>query len=137
MARPPRNEVAVKSLKDALTKLQTQYHRRTGRRATSKDIELFGYRHLEMRVSDESIRKALTGHVDPSTCNVELLLVLAGFFDVSPDELGKFAAEKVRRILAAAGVAGPDDGGGVQISPNAWKAEAPRIRRQLTLLTAA
>jgi hypothetical protein len=112
MARPPRNELAVKSLADAVKSLQLQHKRRRGgRAATSKDIELFGYRNLEMRVSDESIRKALTGQVDPTTCNVELLIVLAAFFEVSPDELGAFAAERVRRIVAFAASGGPDGGG--------------------------
>lgn len=31
----------------------------------------------------------------------------------------------------------PKGGGDVLVSPNAWKAEAPRIHRQLTLITAA
>lgn len=112
MARPPRNDVAIKSFSDAVTTLQKQYRRlHHGRSASTKDIELFGYGQLGMRVSEESIRKALTGQVDPTTCNIELLIVLAAFFEVTPDELGNFAAERVRRILAFASFSGPDDGG--------------------------
>lgn len=57
MARPPRNELAVKSLADAVDALHTQYRLREGHNASTKDIELFGYGELNMRVSEESIRK--------------------------------------------------------------------------------
>lgn len=111
MARPARNELAVKSFGTAVKALHTQHTKATARPATSKDIELFGWARCGMRVSDESIRKALAGNVDPMTCNVELLIVLAAFFEVSPDELGSFAAERVRKIVAFAATGGPDGGG--------------------------
>jgi hypothetical protein len=111
MARPPRNELAVKSFTDAVKALHKQHAKRHGQPATAKDIELFAYRTMEMRVSDESVRKVFAGQVDPTTCNVELLISLAAFFEVSPDELGSFAGERVRRILAFASVSGPDGGG--------------------------
>ena len=137
MARPPRNELAVKSFADAVSKIHTQYKRQHGRSATTKDIELYGFGTLGMRVSEESIRKAFHGQVDPTTCNVELLFVLAAFFEVTPDDLGNFAAERARRILAFASPAGPDGGGDVLISPTAWNTDGARFSRQLSLLPAA
>ena len=134
MARPPRNELAVKSLADAVGVLQTQHKRQTGRPATSKDIELFGFGSLDMRVSEESIRKALTGQVDPTTCSIELLLVLASYFEVTTDELGGFASERVRRILAVAADPAYPTGGPISAEPGSPCTRSPQVDDLATVL---
>lgn len=92
--------------------------------ATAKDIELWSYANLGMRVSEESVRKALRGAIDPMQCSAELLLALAAFFGVSPDELGHIAAERVRPFLAYATEHGPDGGGGLRTSQSRCTAQA-------------
>lgn len=133
MARPSRNELAVKSFADAVSALHTQHKRQAGRAASPKDIELTGYARLGMRVSEESIRKALLGQVDPMQCNVELLIVLANFFEVSPDELGTFASERIRRIVAFATPVGPDGGGDMRSAQS--RCTAPGSRWELATVT--
>lgn len=118
MARPQRNEMATKQLASAVTRLHKH------KPATAKDIELWSYANLGMRVSEESVRKALRGAIDPMQCSAELLLALAAFFGVSPDELGHIAAERVRPFLAYATNYGPDGGGDLRIAKSRCTAQA-------------
>lgn len=101
MARPPRNALAIQDFSRNMAKV-TRHNA-----ATPKDIELWAYATLGFRVGQESIRKALNGEIDPTQCAVELLLVLAEFYGVEPQRLGKFADERIRPIMALSSIHGP------------------------------
>lgn len=83
--------------------------------ATPKDIELWAYTRLGLRVGEESIRKALKGDVDPTQCAGELLLVLAAFYGVEPSALGHHAERRMQPFLTWAR-RGPDETPGQEIS---------------------
>ena len=106
MARTPRNEIATKEFHKALTKLA----RRKG--VQYKDVELWAYAERNVRVSDEMVRRAHVGDVDPTGCAVELLLVLRDYYDAGPGDLGEFAQRKMDAVLA---FAGPKSGPGQQV----------------------
>ena len=86
--------------------------------ASPKDIELWAYLNLGLRVGEESIRKALKGDVDPTQCAAELLVALAGFFGVEAAALGHHAEARIKPFLAWAGRHGPDSGPGQEIRPS-------------------
>lgn len=107
MARHPRNDMAAKELHLHLKRLAKQ------RPATAKDIELETYARSNVRVGQETIRKALAGEVDPTQCNVEVLSAFTAFYGVTPDKLGKFAERRLHDYFTLAGVVpggGPDQG---------------------------
>lgn len=87
--------------------------------ASAKDIELWAYANLGLRVGHESIRKALNGDIDPAQCAVELLMALAGFYGVDPSELGHHAEARLQAVLAFAGRKGPDTPNGQELSRRA------------------
>lgn len=72
-----------------------------------KDIELWTYSHLGLRVGTESIRKALHGQVDPTQCAAELLMALTAYYGVTPAELGRFAEQRLQSVLAFAATMDP------------------------------
>lgn len=114
VARPRKNEVAVRDLHRALAKL--------GKRkpASAKEIERWIWtNHDGAGISDESIRKALLGEIDPDACNVELLFALRSFYGVDIDGLGRFAAARMRAALSLAGV-GPSGPSGQGIDRSGW-----------------
>lgn len=113
MARPRRNEIASKELHKAVTKLA----RKRNPTAKPKDIELWAYAERGVRVSEESIRKAHLGEIDPTQCAVELLLVLRGFYDAGPGELGDTAE---RRMLAVAAFHTPSTPSGQESDASGW-----------------
>lgn len=90
--------------------------------ATPKDIELWAYANLDIRVGEESIRKALKGDVDPNQCAVELLMSLTGFYGVDPSALGHIAEARLRSVLTFASTLndGPDSPGGQVIDASGW-----------------
>lgn len=91
--------------------------------ASAKDIELWAYANLGLRVSDESIRKALNGDIDPTQCAVELLMAVAAFYDVEPQDLGHHAESRLQAVLTYAGRSGPDDSGGLGGVNRAWNGD--------------
>lgn len=103
MARHPRNEMAVAQFGVRVARLAKKHP------ATPKDIELWAYSHLGLRVGEESIRKALKGEVDPTQCAGELLMVLAAFYGVEPSALGHHAERRMQPFLTWAGKRGPDE----------------------------
>lgn len=94
--------MAMKQLGTSLASLS----RRTP--ASPKDIELWTYANHNVRLGEETIRKAHRGQVDPMTCSFDLLVALVAFYGVEPEALGHVAANRVRSVLAMAG--GTDDG---------------------------
>lgn len=119
MARPPRNEVAVANFARHVARLAKRQP------TTAKDIELWAYANLGLRVSQESTRKALNGEIDPTQCAVELLLALLGYFGVEPSALGSAAEKRLRPVLAFA--ADPNGGGGQEVRSTIWKAKVVPI----------
>lgn len=92
-----------------------------------KDIELWAYANLDLRVGTESIRKALAGQVDPTQCAVELLLALAGYYGVGPEALGHFAEARLRPVIAFAGsMTPPDTPDGQVIDASGWFGQTAR-----------
>lgn len=105
MARSRRNEVAIKQFAVAISRI-TKNHPDV----TPKDIERWGWTRYDLTVAEESIRKALRGQIDPTQCAVELLLLIAGYFEVEPSGLGSIAEGRLRSVLAFAGDStGPSD----------------------------
>lgn len=80
--------------------------------ATPKDIELWAYRNHNVRLGEETIRKAHRGLVDPTTCSFDLLVALVAFYECEPDDLGHVAAHRIRSVLAMAAATDtpPDQG---------------------------
>lgn len=105
MARPPRNDLATKDLASRVQRLARR------RPSSAKDIELWAFAELGLRVGHESIRKALAGEIDPTQCNVELLMALAAYYEVEPAELGTHAERRLRPFLAFAARVSPPEGG--------------------------
>lgn len=118
MARHPRNELAVKDFHKNLTKAVSM----STADPIPKRIELWIHSTSGHHVAEESIRRALRGEIDPTGCNAELILGLAGYFEVSPRDLGKFAAERVEQVMVLAGAAGvtPPDGPDEQVIRHSW-----------------
>ena len=102
MARNGTNELAVAELNRALTKLNRRRH------ATQADIYRWAIREHDFDISDETIRTALAGKADPTSCNVGLLIILMAFFDAEPEDLGHHAARRIRSVMSAIGAG---DGG--------------------------
>jgi len=105
----------------------TQLARHIGRLSkkqpgTPKDIELWAYAHLNLRVGIESIRKALNGDIDPSQCAMELLIALAGYYGVEPAALGHIAESRLSAVIAYASTAPtpPNGGPGQVIDASGW-----------------
>lgn len=97
--------------------------------ATAKDIELWAYKNLGLRVGSESVRKALHGSIDPTQCAVELLMALTGFYGVEPEALGHIAADRLHSVLAYASTQAPPDGpGGQEMPPTIWKNNVVTLR---------
>lgn len=104
MARPPRNTEAAREMADRLARLNASVG------ARPKQVERFAYKELDIEISDESVRKALVGEVDPQRCDIELLVALARFFAVDYEGLGPVAARRFQLVSVVMG-SGPDDEG--------------------------
>lgn len=115
MARPIRNEVAQQQFADCLRNLAA-----TKPELRVKDIERWGWEHLNAEVAVTSIRSALDGKVDPTACGLELLMVLSGFFEVSPAELGTYAERRLNAALAYGSNGGPNGGPGLGSDAFGW-----------------
>jgi hypothetical protein len=113
MARHQRNEMAVAQLRARVARLAKKHP------ASPKDIELWAYLNLGLRVGEESIRKALKGDIDPTQCAVELLMVLSAFYEVEPSVLGHHAEARMKPFLTWAGKRGPDEPPGQEVSRRA------------------
>lgn len=132
MARPQTNELAMRDFGKALAKL----HRKTP--AKAKDIELWAYATHGVRLSSVTIQKALSGHMDPTACAMEVLTVLAAFYKVQPEALGRFAADRLAGELSLIGsIVGPDDGRGQESAPSGWLRRTAPERPSLALVAAA
>lgn len=94
MPRPAKNHEAAADLADRLQQLRADHGE-----PPYKHIELWIYDAFGEHVSDESIRKAHTGEVDPSACDPELIFGLAAFYDVEVTELGPYAARRQLTLL--------------------------------------
>lgn len=111
MARTPKNELAATELGNRLRTLQEAHQDRP----TPKMIERWLLSTHGLEVSDESVRKAHAGQVDPTGCNLDLLVGLSAYYEVPPAELGRFTEMRVQTVLAMVGSApdrGPDLPGG-------------------------
>ena len=100
--------MAVKAFAKNITKIQKTYGS-----PTPKEVELWIFRNFEHHVAQESIRKALKGMIDPTGCDLELLLGLIAFFGVAPADLG---ADTERRVAAAMAMTMVDNNGPVSPS---------------------
>lgn len=112
MARPPRNEIATKEFHKAITGLKK---RRPPRSAD--EVRLWGYKEFDILVSDETIRRAFVGEVDPTQCQVELLFLLKAWFDADVTDLGTCAEQRMRAVLK---FGGEDPGPGLRIQQSPW-----------------
>lgn len=99
MARPPKNHEAAAELGAALMTLHQQHGQ-----PTPKEIELWINREFRVHVSDESIRKAHRGQVDPNTCALELLAGVAAYYGVAPIDLTPVASTRFLALVQMAGV---------------------------------
>lgn len=117
MARPQRNELAVQEFALKLSKIRKAQNDSS----KAKDIELWLFANHEARISEESIRKALAGQIDPSACDIALLVGLASYYGVKPSDLGVAAEKRINAVMSMAGHSGGPEGGPTQGTPsNAW-----------------
>lgn len=121
MARPKRNPLAVEDLKLHVTRLAKRKPD-----TTPGDVRLNFYANRQIKVGEESIRKALEGEVDPTQCQVELLMALLDWYGVTPAELGNFAEHRLAGVIAFAHTfPGPDTPGDLRFGHNRWGMESP------------
>lgn len=106
MARPQKNQVAQRQLATNIKRLE-----RTKPDTTVRKIEKWGWTH-GLDVGNQSVRNALRGEIDPTACAVELLVLLSGYFEAPPAELGTYAEERINAVMAIAlpGTTGPEGG---------------------------
>ena len=97
MARPAKDHDAAADLGRRLTNASEA----TGK-PTPKDIELWIYKEYGVRISDESIRQAHRGTVDPNSCSLELLVGLAQFYGLHATDLGPVAARRLVSLVRMA-----------------------------------
>lgn len=97
MARSPKNHEAAAEFGQRLHALNVERDE-----PTSKDIELWIYDAFHTRVSQESIRKAHRGEVDPTACDLELITGLAAYYDVEVTDLGPHAARRTLTVMTMA-----------------------------------
>jgi hypothetical protein len=90
MPRPKRNEAATTEFAKAIGSAELE--------ASAKDLELWAYKEHGVRVSDESLRKALLGQMDPTACAIEVLLILVGYFDLPDSRLGPVAGARLKAV---------------------------------------
>ena len=97
MARTPKNHEAAAELGERLTALWT-----ASGKPKPKQIELWVAAAFSIHYSDESIRKAHAGDVDPLGCDPGLLAALAAFYEVEPAALGPATERRFRNLLTMA-----------------------------------
>lgn len=130
MSRPPKNQIATKEFHRALNDLKK---RRPPRRPL--DVTLWGHKEFDVEITDETIRRALVGEVDPTGCQIELLFMLAQWFDATPEELGSHAAERMHKMQRLMGQNPPP---GLQVQHSRWSNEhGGQSLATVTLLRAA
>lgn len=78
--------------------------------ASAKEIERWALVHHGFELSEDTIRKAHRGEVDPHKCNVQLLVALMAFYECGPADLG-VAAERALLPLLSVLSGGPEGGG--------------------------
>ena len=98
MARTPKNDAAAIELGRILTTLSDEQERPV----KPKQIELWIAHTFSIHYSDETIRRAHKGEVDPTACDPGLLVALAAFYGVQPDDLGDAASRRISSLLAMA-----------------------------------
>lgn len=74
----------------------TELHQANGR-PSMREIDKWLIRR-GADLAEESIRKAHAGAIDPGKCDAELLAGLAAFYRVDAEELGRYAAERMRTL---------------------------------------
>lgn len=99
MARPPKNHEAAAALGERLTELHDQHDS-----PTPKAIELWIHGRYGTHVSDESIRKAHRGEIDPNACSMELLAGVAAYYGVALPDLTPAVAQRVLTLIEMAGL---------------------------------
>ncbi len=109
--------MAMQQMGKALDKLSRQTP------ASPKDIELWAYAHHNVRLGEETIRKAHRGQVDPMTCSFDLLIGLVAFYGIEPEALGHVAANRIHSVLAMAGDPPAAPHGGLLVMPSDTPAE--------------
>lgn len=114
MARPRKDELAIRQFHKAVQALVKKRHIH----ATPKDIELWAFAERGgTRVSDESIRKAHAGEVDPNQCAIELILVMRDFYGAKAGELGDVAQRRIDTVLTYLTPSTPD---GQEFGSSGW-----------------
>jgi hypothetical protein len=107
MAQTPPNEIAMADFHRAIKRLVKQRYPAT----TYKDVHRWAIREHNFFITDETIRRAMNGNADPMKCGADLLIVLMTYFDAKPEDLGEYAAQRLRAIISALG-SSPDSSGG-------------------------
>ena len=97
MARPPKNHEAAADLGTRLQAIHAEHGK-----PTPKQIELWIWDAFGAHISDETIRKAHKGAVDPNACDPELILGLAAYYDIEVIDLGPAAARRTMTVLTMA-----------------------------------
>lgn len=130
MAQTPRNELAAAELGRRLAELHQAHPDQPGWTAVQRWL----LRRFDVEVSATSIRKAHLGEVDPTACDVDLLVGLAAFYSVPAEALGNFAGRRVAAVLAMAGAASgprPDSPREQAIPAYTWTPSTPGRRAML------
>lgn len=97
MARPPKNHEAAAEFGTRLQAIHAEHGT-----PTPKQIELWIWDAFDTHISDETIRKAHKGAVDPNACDPELILGLAAYYDIDVTDLGPHAARRTLTVLTMA-----------------------------------
>lgn len=114
MARPGKDEIATRQFHKAVQALVKK------RNIHAKPVDIMLWAFAERggtRVSDESIRKAHVGEVDPNQCAIELLLVMRDFYKAGPGELGEVAQRRIDTVMA---YVTPPTPGGQESDASGW-----------------
>lgn len=119
MAHPKRNDIATKEMHKALTKL-----RRRRPTATVQDIGFWAIAERGVRITEPTYRRVFDGETDPTSCDLELLLVLRDFFEATDEELGEHAKARLSVLSRFSRPDGPtkdrDTGPTQAIQPSPW-----------------
>lgn len=88
-------DLATAELGRAMAKLQKRKPN-----ASLREIARWGIREYDLDVTHETVRRTLQGGADPRRCGLDVLLLLMRFYDAEPEDMGNFAARRIRAVMA-------------------------------------
>jgi hypothetical protein len=122
MARAARNDIEARKLASALDHLHKLSRRPSYQTIYDTILVKFGH----SMGTAEQVRKMHKGEVDPGTTDVEDLMAVARFYEVSPDELTPLVGDRVRKVMA---LLGPDDGPDLRNHGSTWDGHVIQMHR--------